>query len=365
MAKNIVLCLDGTGNEVARGRTNVLLTYGMIDQTDVSKQRGYYAPGVGTFVFNRTGDYTPRLKLAPRLTGLARGVGLDINVMAAYSYLIRNYEHDDRIFLFGFSRGAYTARALTGLLSSVGILRPSSENILPYLLRDYLQSNTKDSARSTKARDRYRLMQEYRDFFGTSQWRDGLKGTPVQYLGIWDTVVALPARRRRWAGTSYLPNACAVRHAVSIDERRRPYREYLVSTPTKEPRLLKSRLWPDHAVEEVWFAGVHSDVGGGFRDDRRLADISLKWVIDGALQQGLILNRRALRKWCSVTRDDALGRVHQMGLFWLLTGRRQRILPPNAKLHQSVAERMASMPKYASFGGQPLSFADPDWLISP
>ena len=324
----------------------------MLDLTDTSKQRGYYAPGVGTFVFNRTGDYTPRLRSASRLAGLARGVGLDSNVMASYSYLMRNYEEGDSIFLFGFSRGAYTARALAGLLWAVGILKPGTENILPYLLRDYLQAYKRGQLGS----EGQEVVRDYNELFSTT--RSSRLRIPVTYLGLWDTVAALSARRRRWAYTRNLPNVRTVRHAVSIDERRRPYREYLIGVPTE------NMISPPEHVEEVWFAGVHSDVGGGFRDDRRLATISLKWVIDGAIEEGLLVRRGTYKKWCSVTRDDALGKVHKMGPLWLLTGRRQRVLPRDAYVHASVAARMASIPRYASFLEEESRFVDyENWLI--
>ncbi|WP_234439638.1 MULTISPECIES: T6SS phospholipase effector Tle1-like catalytic domain-containing protein [Streptomyces] len=122
MGKNIVVCLDGTGNQLkARGNTNVVKLYEMLDLHDPTAQIAYYDPGVGTF--SAAGAWTTPGRKISKLLGLAFGSGLKANLAEAYTYLMHHYEPGDRIFLFGFSRGAYTARALAGLLKSVGLLR--------------------------------------------------------------------------------------------------------------------------------------------------------------------------------------------------------------------------------------------------
>jgi uncharacterized protein (DUF2235 family) len=131
VGKNIVVCLDGTGNQLkAKGNTNVVRLYEMLDLTDPSKQIAYYDPGVGTF--SAQGAWTPIGQRISKLFGLAFGSGLRTNLGEAYTYLMQHYEDGDRLFIFGFSRGAYTARALAGLLRAAGLLRPGSENLVPY-----------------------------------------------------------------------------------------------------------------------------------------------------------------------------------------------------------------------------------------
>src|SRR5262245_1694502 len=141
MAKNIVLCLDGTGNQVsAKGKTNVLLMYGMLDLRDPKKQVAFYDPGVGTF--SSSGAWSPPARLVSRLMGLAFGSGMKTNLAEAYTYLMQHYEPGDRIYVFGFSRGAYTARALCGLIRAVGLFKPGAENLVSYAIKSYVKRDT-------------------------------------------------------------------------------------------------------------------------------------------------------------------------------------------------------------------------------
>jgi hypothetical protein len=99
-------------------------------------------------------------------------------------------------------------------------------------------------------------------------------------------------------------------------------------------------------LSEVWFAGVHSDVGGTFVDDSCLSTIALKWMTDQALRAGLILKQKAYAKACTVDLDHALGTVHRMGWFWALLTYRRRPLPAGVRLHRSVRDRMEADPSY-------------------
>ena len=110
----------------------------MLDLSDPSKQIAYYDPGVGTF--SAQGAWTPLGRSLSKLVGLAFGFGLRTNLGEAYTYLIQHYEAGNRLFVFGFSRGAYTCRALAGLLRSVGLLRPGSENLVPYAVGVYARN---------------------------------------------------------------------------------------------------------------------------------------------------------------------------------------------------------------------------------
>ena len=123
MAKNIVICLDGTNNQLGRAvNTNVVRLFQMLDLADPARQVGYYDPGVGTF--SSAAAWTPLARTASRYAGLMFGPGLRQNLGEAYTYLMSVFEPEDQIFVFGFSRGAYTARALTGMLEVFGIFRP-------------------------------------------------------------------------------------------------------------------------------------------------------------------------------------------------------------------------------------------------
>ena len=122
VARNLVVCLDGTSNEPESGTTNVARTYAVAVKSE--SQLVYYDPGVGTM--GARGAVTSTGKKATRVAGLVVGFGVKDNIEEAYTWLSANYQRGDRIFVFGFSRGAYTARALTGMLRTVGLLRPGA-----------------------------------------------------------------------------------------------------------------------------------------------------------------------------------------------------------------------------------------------
>ena len=129
--KQIVLCLDGTNNQVrSADNTNVLRMYQILDHGGPSGQVAFYQPGVGTF--SSSAAWTPAARWVSKVLGLAFGFGLKQNVGNAYAYLMSTYEPGDELYVFGFSRGAYTARAVTGMLAAFGLFRPGSEDLIPY-----------------------------------------------------------------------------------------------------------------------------------------------------------------------------------------------------------------------------------------
>lgn len=133
MAKNIILCLDGTANEYGKHKTNVVHLFEAAAR-DV-EQTAYYDPGVGTF----SSIGIPFAQPVGVLLGKAFGLGLRQNLAEAYSYLMDHYESGDRVFVFGFSRGAFTARALAGMLHKCGLLEKGSGNLVPYAVKIYNQ----------------------------------------------------------------------------------------------------------------------------------------------------------------------------------------------------------------------------------
>ncbi|MDT4921088.1 MAG: hypothetical protein QOI15_1990 [Pseudonocardiales bacterium] len=358
-AKKIVICLDGTGNQMkAKGHTNVATVYEMLDLSDPAKQLGYYDPGVGTMSAANARGRVGRW--FSRMCGLAFGSGLKTNVAEAYTFLMQHWLPGDEVYVFGFSRGAYTARALVGMLNRPGLLRPGSENLVPYAIAHYATNKTFSD--SDKAN-----MREFSHAFcwGTEAeplsqpWdKDAYEmhwhSVPVAYVGVWDTVKAAGILRfgdLHWPFTHQLFNAAQVRHAVSIDEYRRPYREYPV----------------DHrhyGLDEAWFAGVHSDVGGTFEDDPRLAKIALKWIVDGTFT-GPLWRAGAYARECPVDESFAEGTKHKMGWIWFLVGTRRRTMPDTAKLHASVRARRTADPGYLpklAHADSAQRWLDPNWL---
>jgi uncharacterized protein (DUF2235 family) len=332
MGKNIVVCLDGTGNQLkARGSTNVVRLFEMLDLSDPTKQIAYYDPGVGTF--SAQGAWTPAARAVSRTIGLAIGNGMRENLGEAYRYLMGTWEPGDQLYIFGFSRGAYTGRAFAGMLYRVGLLRPGCENLVQYAVNVYARNRGRDADLSGD--EGWKRIDRFSSAFArrTNQTR----AIPITFIGIWDSVKAAGVLGwdLRWPYTVLLPNASTVWHAVSIDEKRRPYREYLVRPKGDKPVL-----------NETWFAGVHSDVGGTFEDDSRLADISLKWMAEGAMSAGVLLKPRTYRKRCALTPEHAVGTIHRMGWIWALTTYRTRTVPPAARVHASVRDRIEKEPGY-------------------
>lgn len=344
MAKNIVLCLDGTGNQLkATANTNVVHLYSMLDLSDSSRQVAYYDPGVGTM--GARGAWSTWGRRFTRLLGLLFGFGIKDNLEEGLTFLVQNYKPGDRVFVFGFSRGAFTARGLTGMTYRSGVMRQGAENLVPYLVTAYTKGDD-------FSKDDWDKLDKYADTFSVTT--KGSKALPIHFLGLWDSVKALGILRPdpKWPYTRQLPNARHVFHAVSIDERRRPYREYLVN--------------PSKAIEtrETWFAGVHSDVGGGFKDSPELARVSLKWMTDRALHHGLLLGSGAYSKHCSISHGDANGRIHRNGWIWrVLTFRRRLMTTRPTVVHSSVRARMDSDPGYGlPFATDEVVWDDPDWL---
>lgn len=308
------------------------------------KQLTYYDPGVGTF--SAAGAWTESAQRISRLYGARSARARALTSRRPTPFLTNNWQPQDKIFIFGFSRGAYCACALSGMLDLIGIMRPNAENLVKYAVSSYSRRKSKWRKDDwIQAKQLASLMAQEVD---EHYW------VPVNYLGLWDTVKAPGILRRsmEWPYTRELHRVEAGRHAVSIDEKRRPFREYLVAEGETN-------------VEEVWFAGVHSDIGGGFIEEPRLGDITLKWIPDGARAAGILL--RDDREFEPLTIGHATATIHSTKRTWaLLTFRRRRVLP-TAKIHASVQQRIAKRPRYQHprFRKSRLpadSWADLDWL---
>ncbi|MFF8941608.1 DUF2235 domain-containing protein [Streptomyces sp. NPDC014864] len=365
MSRRIVMCLDGTGNQVGADHpTNVVRLLEMLEADDPARQLVYYDPGVGTM--SSATARGPLGRRLSRLSGLALGTGLKTNLAEAYTYLMRNWQPGDAVHVFGFSRGAYTARALVGMLNKPGLMRPGSENLVPYAVAKYAFNHDIDTSEREVARFSHAFCRrtENEPLWAVVKQNNPRQvshhAVPVAYLGIWDTVKAAGILRLgnlRWPYTHQLPNAARIRHAVSLDETRRPYREFLV---TPRPGHLKE------TAQEVWFCGVHSDVGGTFAHAENaplLSTIPLKWIVDGVLRE-LDFRPDAYAETCAVTEEFADAPVHANGRLWMLAGRRSRPVPEDATLHASVRLRRERDPGYRPDlpePGEPGRWTDPDW----
>jgi len=330
-----VFCFDGSWNLINEGSlTNVALTaaaisrsYTVEDGDEDLKARGlevgtkipqivHYDEGVGT---NRKDKYG----------GGMFGKGLFANVKEAYLFLCLNYEPGDELYMFGFSRGAYTARSFAGLIGNCGIMR--SEHIEKVIHAAELykaRAKAKSETEKQTLQDRlFTHIQRYGQPITTGQaeaaWkssRTDLKShahqpVDIRYIGLWDTVKSILSAKKllgifdpsiEFHDEDIPETAFAGRHAVALDEHRKtfdytPWRNIndanrrvfrtLGVDGTEEDYLLsENRLF-----QEVWFPGSHGAVGGG-GERRGLSDNALLWVLEGARQQGLTLNTDAESK---------------------------------------------------------------------
>lgn len=320
MARNVVICCDGTGNEYGTKNTNVVELFSVLEKSNPDRQIAFYDPGVGTI--STPGLQTKTAKAVSKGLGLAFGRGMTKNIQDAYLYLMNNYRPTDQVFFFGFSRGAYTVRALTGLLHKCGLLEKGSDNLIPYAVKLF--------RRHPKTEEEWQVVRGFKENFS--------RDCKPHFIGIWDTVKSVGWFRRRVTldFTATNPDMKYGRHAVSIDERRSQYRTNLWNYENCDN------------VQEVWFSGVHSDVGGSY-PHRGLSDIALKWMLDGAMQYGLLVDSDELER----IKPDPLGKLHNpLRPYWWMLGWEPRTIraysrDPDAEvwIHKSVQERMQSLGK--------------------
>ncbi len=313
--KRLVICCDGTWNTAderdSQGRlcpTNVTKVSRVITPRDARgwEQKVFYHKGVGTGFIDK-------------LRGGAFGWGLSANVKDVYRFLIANYDPGDEMFFFGFSRGAYTARSTVGLIRNCGLLKREYANKLDdaydlYRRRD--DASHPDATEATQFRQRFALEPS------------------VRFVGVWDTVGALgiPIDGLNWLNTAWQFHDVKLSkivqyayQALAIDERRKPF----------EPAIWERQ---DHAtvqtVEQVWFAGVHSDVGGGYAVCG-LSDIALRWMMAKAEACGLAFDRTSLDQTCQ---PDPLAAIHDsMTWFYKMWGRYVRPIGRGVNGNESVA----------------------------
>jgi uncharacterized protein (DUF2235 family) len=292
--KNLVVFCDGTGNRYGLENSNVVKLYTCIEEKE--EQSAYYHPGVGTMGDPRKTSWAG--KKISLIKGLAFGSGFIENLADAYRYLMGQYAEGDHIYLFGFSRGAYTVRALAGALYMYGLLCPGNEGHLAYLLdmfsdeshaafgRDYAGKEVKAYCESTESK-------AFRDTFS--------RVVPIHFMGVWDTVSSLGfSNPIRLLFDGQNPVVRRIRHAISVDERRCFFQANLLGkplNPSETPVIVEkypASVYPEVAnrtqnIVQAWFAGVHSDVGGSYpQDECAPAMDALKWMFEEAVADGLI-----------------------------------------------------------------------------
>ncbi|HET8773911.1 MAG TPA: DUF2235 domain-containing protein [Thermoanaerobaculia bacterium] len=367
--KRLILCLDGTWNsgfeEVQRrdGHTVMKPTNPLkicravkpFDEATGTAQVTYYDLGVGALA-EYPGRANRLLQKLDRILGGAWGAGFEGNVEDALNFLAYNHEQGDDVYVFGFSRGAAQARAVTQFLDwNGGLPEKSDAYYLPRLFRLYVTTQAREGAsQELIAENNEKRRQEGRPLI------QPFRPVRVRYLGVWDTVMALGSRldatgehtsvtgRTFYAGTA--PARCVehARQALAIDEKRFDFRPEI----WKDPGASQS-------MEQRWFAGVHSNVGGSYGDDG-LANVALHWIADGAKAADLCIDDDFLgkyRPWVKHSLHESQTRFYRI-LDWyrqsLGHGTRSLLGHPkeaNLTLDRSVIERMQADPKDLSVNG--------------
>ncbi|KAI6044772.1 hypothetical protein EDC04DRAFT_261600 [Pisolithus marmoratus] len=271
--RTLVLCFDGTRDKFDGDNTNVVKLFALLERDKWNEQRCYYQPGVGTYF--EPGVVSPLFSWGARILDEAIAWYIHTHVMDGYKFLMANYRTGDKICLFGFSRGAYTARALAGMLAKVGLLP-----------RDNLQSVTfayKYYKREDKEGEE--LAEEFKKTF--------CQEVHVEFVGVWDTVQStgiVMSRSLPFTDTNMFIKT--FRQALALDERRAKYEPNLYGQSSKNQKSNSagdktatngtSGSGTEQRVLEVWFAGGHCDIGGGnVKDEEKnsLAQITLRWMI--------------------------------------------------------------------------------------
>jgi len=361
--KNIIILCDGTGNEISENISNVLKFYRCLRKTEKSEPRQmvFYDPGVGTLALP---DPWHRFKQNfNAILGLATGYGLDDKVLQSYLFLVRTWEPGDRIYLFGFSRGAYSVRVLAGLIHKVGLIAPEQANLAASGLTAYKQFSSSG---------------HYGSGDGLKGFTDGGEPPPpahddqaaqfaritstrwplIRFVGVWDTVasVIVPRRDRIFyipsfeelAFTLQNPSVETFRQAISIDERRAMFRLKKWDEPqTFTLNRFNSAGAKPQDSRQVWFAGVHSDVGGGYPEKQSgLSKYPLLWMIEQAMEAGLKFNTSTINQLAwgiqrknspfSYVAPGAEAMLHTSlhGFWWLL-----EFFPKNAKYREWPARK--------------------------
>ncbi|WP_051279343.1 DUF2235 domain-containing protein [Hellea balneolensis] len=270
--KRIIFCFDGTWQNLSqRFTTNVALTAGAVLTEDAHGigQLVYYDEGIG----NARGVWPA---LSSKLGG-AFGTGLEDDIREAYRFLCLNYRTGDEIFVFGFSRGAFTARSFCGLLQHCGLLKRDALSYEDFMIMEY-------RSRSTN-------ILEFKNIKKSNCFNYGMS-PKIKYLGVWDTVCALGLPeafklskrynvKYKFHDINLTDNIQTARHAVSIDEIRNMFPVELWEQNEIEKRNSQNQLELSPAFEQLWFAGDHGNVGGG-TNNPGLSNISLEWILEAA-----------------------------------------------------------------------------------
>ncbi|KAJ7146836.1 hypothetical protein C8R44DRAFT_600241, partial [Mycena epipterygia] len=282
VSRNLIISIDGTSNQFGINNTNVVELHSRILSDESVEQRKYYNCGIGTYV-----PYQSKTSLKyweqqmDNALDLAFALNFKDIILKAYRWLSQTYKPGDKIFFFGFSRGAYQVRALAGMVETVGLIDPGNEELIPLFV--ILVTHPSEA-------------QEIAANFKKTFSRD----VKIHFVGVWDTVSSVGVfRGKPLPLTLSARHLCIFRHALALDECRVKFLpEYIDGrdpvSPGDDTEAGSTVSASQTNVKEVWFAGTHSDIGGGIRKnlDLNLSSIPLLWMENEATTAGLRLRPR-------------------------------------------------------------------------
>ncbi|KAF9483555.1 hypothetical protein BDN70DRAFT_990260 [Pholiota conissans] len=350
-ARTLIVCFDGTGDQFDNDNSNIVQLVSLLKKDDRTKQLVYYQAGIGTYTSPKVA--TPFMSSIRKTLDVMFAWNLNAHVMSGYEFLMQHYITGDKICIFGFSRGAYTARSLAGMLHKVGLLPAGNFQQVPFAYKMYARADEIGWEQST----------EFKKAFAVD--------VPIEFIGVWDTVDSVGIIPKRLPFTTSNTIVRTFRHAVSLDERRAKFKANLWNRPNKvelklgtdiatstpnpevpaarptsfdepvekreqphKPTNGKSNKYTPNLklpkptgppkededdrmlntferkysekqakttdIEEVWFAGCHSDIGGGSVSNKTrhsLARITLRWMVRECFKTntGILFNSAALR----------------------------------------------------------------------
>jgi len=315
--KRLIFCSDGTWNkenqkdEGTIAPTNVYKLFHFLEKQDANgiQQIASYDKGVGTDWYDK-------------ITGGLFGMGINQNIIDAYTFLVDNYEVGDEIYLFGFSRGAFTARSVAGFIYNSGLLTTKNKSKIEEAFLLYKSRDADSKPMSKTAID-------FREKYCYPQ-------VTIKCVGVWDTVGELGVPIELFENfnkdilqcrfydvrlNKYVENAF---HALAIDEHRKPFDASLWQQTPEGIEL-------GQVSEQVWFTGVHCDVGGGYKNTD-LSDITLKWMIEKVQKLGLAFKKNI------IIQGNPHGEMHDsMKIYYKILGSINRQIGLGEHYNESIA----------------------------
>ncbi|KAL0960508.1 hypothetical protein HGRIS_005546 [Hohenbuehelia grisea] len=278
--RNLVVCIDGTANQFSKKNTNIVELYSNLEKTQT--QLTYYNSGIGTYAKPAYFSLSYAVQRIDHTVDMMIAWNFKRIVLSAYQWLSENYQDGDCIFLFGFSRGAYQARVIAGMIKLVGLLHKGNNDQIAFAYELYT-SITDSTNRTHQTIDQESKLLCAR--FKETLCRPNVK---VHFVGAWDTVssIGIVKGRSLPETTTGMRHVCAFRHALALDERRVKFLPEYANGGRGAKNTDKASTGD---VKEVWFAGAHSDIGGGNVENIGLDKFgpALRWMTYEAISHGL------------------------------------------------------------------------------